>query len=59
MVEGLPIPSIREAMDETQSQLLILGAKGHGLIERISLGSVSYHFAVGERANLLLLRVAE
>ncbi len=59
VVEGLPIPSIREAMDETQSQLLILGAKGHGLIERISLGSVSYHFAVGERANLLLLRVAE
>ncbi|MCX7924740.1 MAG: universal stress protein [Fimbriimonadales bacterium] len=59
VVEGLPIPSIREAMDETQSQLLILGAKGHGLLERISLGSVSYHFAVGERVNLLLLRAAE
>ncbi len=59
VVEGLPIPSIREAMNQTQSQLLILGAKGHGLIERLSLGSVSYHFAVGERANLLLLRVAE
>ncbi|MFN3689375.1 MAG: universal stress protein [Fimbriimonadales bacterium] len=59
VVEGLPIPSIREAMVQTQSQLLILGAKGHGLMERLALGSVSYHFAVGERVNLLLLRVSE
>jgi nucleotide-binding universal stress UspA family protein len=56
VVEGLPIPSIREAMEATQSQLLILGAKGHSLLERLSLGSVSYHFAVGEPVNLLLLR---
>ncbi|MCS6918537.1 MAG: universal stress protein [Fimbriimonadales bacterium] len=59
VVEGLPIPSLREAMRETNSQLLILGAKGHGLIERLSLGSVSYHFAVGERVNLLILRAPE
>lgn len=59
VVEGLPIPSIREAMTATQSQLLILGAKGHSLLERLSLGSVSYHFAVGERVNLLLLRASE
>lgn len=57
VVEGLPIPSIREAMEATQSQVLILGAKGHSLLERLSLGSVSYHFAVGEPVNLLLLRV--
>jgi nucleotide-binding universal stress UspA family protein len=59
VVEGLPIPSIREAMEETKSPLLILGAKGHSLLERLSLGSVSYHFAVGERMNLLLLRASE
>lgn len=59
VVEGLPIPSLREAMRETNAQLLILGAKGHSLIERLSLGSVSYHFAVGERANLLILRAPE
>ncbi|MFN4033620.1 MAG: universal stress protein [Fimbriimonadales bacterium] len=59
VVEGLPIPSLREAMRETESQLLILGAKGHSLIERLSLGSVSYHFAVGERQNLLILRALE
>lgn len=59
VVEGLPIPSIREAMTATQSQLLILAAKGHSVVERLSLGSISYHFAVGERLNLLLLRASE
>lgn len=59
VVEGLPIPAIREAMQETDSQLLILGAKGHSLLQRLSLGSVSYHFAIGEATNLLLLRVPE
>lgn len=59
VIEGLPIPSLREAMRATESQLLILGAKGHSLLERLSLGSVSYHFAIGERMNLLILRVPE
>jgi nucleotide-binding universal stress UspA family protein len=59
VVEGLPIPAIREAMRETESQLLILGAKGHSLLERLSLGSVSYHFAIGEAVNLLILRAPE
>lgn len=59
VVEGLPIPAIREAMRETDSQLLILGAKGHTLLQRLSLGSVSYHFAIGEATNLLLLRAPE
>jgi len=59
VVEGLPVPAIREAMRETESQLLILGAKGHSLLERLSLGSVSYHFAIGEAVNLLILRASE
>ncbi|MCS7209555.1 MAG: universal stress protein [Fimbriimonadales bacterium] len=59
VVEGLPIPAIREALRETDAQLLILGAKGHSLIERLSLGSVSYHFAIGEAVNLLILRASE
>jgi nucleotide-binding universal stress UspA family protein len=59
VVEGLPIPAIREAMRETESQLLILGAKGHSLLERLSLGSVSHHFAIGEAVNLLILRAPE
>lgn len=59
VIEGLPIPSLREAMKAADAQLLILGAKGHSLLERLSLGSVSYHFAVGERVNLLILRASE
>lgn len=59
VVEGLPIPAIRESMQETHSQLLILGAKGHSLLQRLSLGSISYHFAMGEATNLLLLRAPE
>lgn len=59
VIEGLPIPAIRAAMQEAQAQLLILGAKGHSLLERLSLGSVSYHFAIGEPMNLLILRTTE
>jgi nucleotide-binding universal stress UspA family protein len=59
VVEGLPIPAIREALRATESQLLILGARGHSLLERLSLGSVSYHFAIGEAVNMLLLRALE
>lgn len=57
VVEGPTIPSLRAVVSETESSLLILGAKGHSLMERLSLGSVSYHFATAERANLLILRV--
>lgn len=57
VVEGPSIPSIRAVLEETDSSLLLLGAKGHSLLERLSLGSVSYHFAAAERTNLLILRV--
>ncbi len=57
VVEGPIIPSIRTAMEETESHLLIVGAKGHSLLERLSLGSISYHFATAEQYNLLILRV--
>ncbi|MFQ3610437.1 MAG: universal stress protein [Fimbriimonadales bacterium] len=57
VVQGPIIPSLREAISETQSQLLILGAQGHSLLERLSLGSISYHFATAEQYNLLILRV--
>ncbi|MDW8107849.1 MAG: universal stress protein [Armatimonadota bacterium] len=59
VIEGMPIPALRAAVQEAQAQLLILGAKGHSLLERLSLGSVSYHFAIGEPMNLLILRAQE
>ncbi len=59
VVEGPIIPSLREAIKETGSHLLILGARGHSLLERLSMGSISYHFATTEQYNMLILRVDE
>lgn len=56
VVEGPTIPALRAVMDETDAELLILGAKGHSLLERLTLGSVSHHFATAESYNLLILR---
>ncbi|MEN3002548.1 MAG: universal stress protein [Armatimonadota bacterium] len=57
VVEGATIPALRAVLDETGAELLILGAKGHSLLERLTLGSVSHHFATAESYNLLILRV--
>jgi nucleotide-binding universal stress UspA family protein len=56
VVEGTTIPALRTVLDDTGAELLILGAKGHSLLERITLGSVSHHFATAESYNLLILR---
>jgi len=59
VVEGATIPALRAVLDETDAELLILGAKGHSLIERLTLGSISHHFATAELYNLLILRVED
>jgi nucleotide-binding universal stress UspA family protein len=56
VLKGEPIPTIRKAMEETQADLLIMGAKGKSAVERFLLGSVSHHFVVSEPFSLLLLR---
>ncbi len=56
VVEGPAIPALRTVLSETASELLILGAKGHSLLERLTLGSISHHFATAESYNLLILR---
>jgi len=46
-VVAAPVQStIDRRMMETDADLLILGAKGHGVVERILLGSVSFHYAI-------------
>jgi nucleotide-binding universal stress UspA family protein len=54
---GHPNDVINDAMAQTNADLLILGAQGHGFIERHALGSTSMHFVVAEDHNLLILRV--
>ncbi len=48
---------IRKTVEQSQSELLILGAKGHSLIERLSVGSVSLQQALEERHSVLIVRV--
>jgi nucleotide-binding universal stress UspA family protein len=54
--EGRPSSVIEDAMAESGSELLILGAQGHGFLERLTLGSVSFHQVVGTPHNVLVLR---
>jgi nucleotide-binding universal stress UspA family protein len=48
--------AIRACMAETQADLLILGAQGHGFWDRLTLGSVSFHQAFAEAYPVLILR---
>jgi len=46
-VIAAPVQSaIDQRMMEADADLLILGARGHGFVERILLGSVSFHYAI-------------
>lgn len=57
--EGHPADALREAMDESSSDLMILGAKGHGLFDRIFIGSLALHAVVAEPYSVLVLRMSE
>lgn len=54
--EGSPNKVIAEQMRQNQSELLILGAQGHGFIERMFVGSVSFHQLVAEPYSVFILR---
>lgn len=56
VIQGHPNEAIRQAMNETQADLLILGAQGRNFIERLTMGSVSYYQAVSEKHSVLILR---
>jgi hypothetical protein len=43
-------------MDAMSADLLILGAKGHGFLERITMGSVSLRQAIAGMYSTLILR---
>ncbi|MGV3617891.1 MAG: universal stress protein [Fimbriimonas sp.] len=56
VIDGHPNQAIHQAMEETGADLLVLGAQGHGFIERLTMGSVSFYQAVSERHSVLILR---
>ena len=54
----LPVnEAIQQTMASTGADLLILGSQGHGMLDRMTLGSVSFHQVVSENHSTLVLRV--
>jgi nucleotide-binding universal stress UspA family protein len=56
VVAGDVPAAIASAMEETGADLLILGARGHGFVSRLTLGSISYRAAVASPYSVLVLR---
>lgn len=52
-----PRDAIARAMDDSDADLLIMGARGHGLRERITVGSVAMHQVMVEPYSVLVVRV--
>lgn len=48
--------AIVQAMESQGAELLIIGAQGHGFVERMLIGSVSLHQVVIEPHSVLLIR---
>ena len=47
---------LRKAMDDTKADLMVVGAQGHGFMDRLVIGSVSLHQVVAENYHVLVLR---
>jgi nucleotide-binding universal stress UspA family protein len=56
VVKGHANDAIRETMNDFGGELLILGAHGHGFLERLIIGSVALHQVVGEPYSTFLVR---
>ncbi len=54
--EGEPREVIGHTMRDTRADLLVMGAQGHGFVERLLVGSVALHEVVKEPYNVLLMR---
>lgn len=53
---GHPSAAIREAMAYHKSNLLIMGAQGHGFFDRLRIGSVSFEQVVNSPHSVLVIR---
>ncbi|AIE86598.1 putative universal stress protein UspA [Fimbriimonas ginsengisoli Gsoil 348] len=59
MVFDFTIEALRKKMYDLKADLLILGAQGHGFIERLLIGSLALHEVVAEPFSVLVLRIPE
>lgn len=51
-----PLVAIRKALDGWNADLLIVGAHGHGMVDRFITGSVSVEMATSDPRHILVLR---
>ncbi len=56
VVEGPVNDAIRLTMQDTHADLLVLGAQGHGFMERLLVGSTALHQVVSEPYPVLVVR---
>lgn len=59
LVEDRAEEALRQIMEETGSDLLILGSRGHGMIERVLIGSLALHAVVAESYSVLVVRMPD
>jgi nucleotide-binding universal stress UspA family protein len=57
VLQGSANEVIDAAMEKTGADLLILGAHGHGFLERLLMGSTAMHMVANSPWNVLVLRV--
>jgi nucleotide-binding universal stress UspA family protein len=57
VVEASADDAISACMREVDADLLILGAQGHGFVERVTIGSTSFQQVVATPYSVLVLRV--
>lgn len=59
VLRGSARDAIHAAMTANQADVLILGARGHGFWERLTLGSTALHQVVAEPYSILIVREPE
>lgn len=53
---GSPASAIRQVAEETNADVIIVCAKGHSMLERLTLGSTSLSLAIDAPCSVLVLR---
>ncbi len=56
VIAGPAVAVINSVMRESSADLLILGAHGHDFVERLAVGSLSFHMVMSEPHSVLILR---
>ncbi len=56
VLDAHPNEAMHSVMVDTNSDLLVMGAQGHGFLDRLRMGSKSFHQVISERYSVLVLR---